>query len=54
MRTAHLRIDKNDKQSLQRPAWTQADLHAYRHRYIGGKIGIIENYFVKSKGLVRK
>lgn len=48
MRRQDLRIDKNDKQSLQRPAWTQDDLHAYRHRHLQGRV--IENYFTKSKG----
>ena len=49
MRRQDLRIDKNDKKSLQRPAWTQDDLHAYRHKHVGGRTGIIENYFNRDK-----
>ena len=52
MRATGLRIDKNDRASLQRPSWTQNDLHAYRHRHIGGRVGIIKDHFVKSKGRV--
>lgn len=54
MRRQNLRLDQNEGLSLQRPAYTQYDLYAYRHRHIGGKTGIVKDFFVKSKGRVRK
>ena len=52
MQRPELRIDKNEGLSLQRPSWTQDDLHAYRHRHYGGKIGIVKDWFAKRKGVV--
>jgi hypothetical protein len=43
------RIEFGSSESLKRPAWTQADLHAYRHKHT--QRGIIENHYVKTKGL---
>lgn len=54
MRRQDLRLDQNEGLSLQRPAWTQYDLYAYRHRHIGGKTGIIKDFFVKTEGKVGK
>ncbi len=28
-------LSSNEKESLDRPAWTQNDLHAYRHKHTG-------------------
>ena len=53
MRTAQLRINENEGLSLQRPAWTQYDLHAYKHRHFNGRIGIVKDWFAKRKGAVR-
>ena len=40
-------IGKNAKDSLNRPAWTQDDIHAYKHLYIRDKI--INNYYHKNR-----
>jgi len=47
-----INLDNNYK-SLERPAWTQDNLYAYRNKYCyrNGKYIIIKDYFVKSKGL---
>lgn len=39
--------------SVERPGWTQKNLHAYRDRItkINGRTVIIKDYYVKSKGL---
>lgn len=48
-------LDKNARQSLQRPAYTGTDLYAFRHRrlIIRGRFTVIKDFFVKSKGLIR-
>ena len=42
-------------ESLNRPAWTQYDLHAYRHRHVRPREDngdcMLRDYFVKSHGL---
>ena len=40
------------RESLNRPAWTQYDQHAYRHKHClrNGRFVRLENYYVKSKG----
>lgn len=44
----------DDSRSLNRPAWTQDDLHAYRHKHLTqrhkGWLSIIKDYYVKTKG----
>lgn len=39
-------------ESCQRLAWTQDDLHAYKHKrcYYHGKFIVVKDYYVKSKG----
>lgn len=54
MNRQDLRFDKNEGLSLQRPAWIQDDLHAYRHRHFGGRRGTVRDYFSKRKGAVGK
>ena len=39
----------NEKESINRPAWTSTDLHACRHKQAMG--GVIENHYVRSRGL---
>ena len=39
----------NEKESINRPAWTSTDLHACRHKHVMG--GVIENHYVRSRGL---
>ena len=41
------------KDSTNRPAWTQDDLHAYKHLRRPGH-EIVKDYFVKTKGLINK
>lgn len=43
-----------DRRSLDRPGWTSADLHAYRHKHgtrRNGLVFIVKDYYVKSRGL---
>ncbi|KKN19395.1 hypothetical protein LCGC14_0946060 [marine sediment metagenome] len=42
----------NERDSLDRPAWTQADLYAYKHKHhlVAGKYIVEKDYFVKSEG----
>lgn len=40
-------IGKNAGLSLNRPAWIQSDIHAYRHLHIRGHV--IKDYFNKRK-----
>jgi hypothetical protein len=44
----------SDSRSLNRPAWTQNDLHAYRHKHVMPKNSsdpaILRDYYVKSNG----
>ena len=51
MKDEKIRIH-SDERSLDRPAWTQDDLHAYRHKHtlVNGKRIIIKDYFVQSEG----
>ncbi len=39
-------------ESLNRPAWTQYDQHAYKHKHClrNGRFTKLENYYVKSGG----
>ena len=39
-------------QSLDRPAWTQDDLHAYRHKHL--RTHIVPNYYTKYHNQLRK
>jgi len=39
----------DEKESLNRPAWTQYDLQSYNHKHIIGRI--IKNFYIKLKGL---
>ena len=40
-----------DRKSLDRPAWTSTDLHAYNNKHtFGGKI--LKDYYIKSMGKV--
>lgn len=41
-------VERNERLSLLRPAWTQDDLHAYRHLHLRDRV--IENHFVKTQG----
>lgn len=54
MQHSRLDLDRNARQSLQRPAYTADDLYAFRHRHlmIRNRFTVIENFFVKSKGLI--
>jgi hypothetical protein len=38
----------NFASSVNRPAWTQNDWDAYKHKHIFGSV--IKDYYVKSKG----
>jgi len=40
-------------ESLERPSWTQNNLHAYRDRItkVQGRTVIMKDYYVKTKGL---
>jgi hypothetical protein len=47
----------NESRSLERPAWTSDDLHAYNHKHVGAKrVGneirpaILHDYYIKSEG----
>ena len=46
----------NDKDSLDRPAWTSSwdtgQLEAYKHKHVvyRGEFRLLENYYIKSKG----
>ena len=40
-------IGKNAGLSLNRPAWIQSDIHAYKHLHIKGQV--IKDYFNKQK-----
>lgn len=46
---------QDNELSLQRPAWTQYNLHAYRDRVrtLRGKVFIEEDYFVKTEGMIK-
>jgi hypothetical protein len=46
-------INFNESESLKRPAWTQNDLYAFKHKRIvdrQGRSKILYNYYVLSKG----
>ena len=47
-----MRIPKNLSASIDRPSWTQRDLHAYRHlhKYRNGKYRIVQDHFGHTKG----
>jgi hypothetical protein len=41
--------------SLQRPGWTQYNLHAYKDRIhtVNGRLIVDKDYFVKTNGLIK-
>lgn len=45
----------NMSRSLDRPAWTSDNLHAYRNKYtiVNGKHVVLVDYYVKTGGLVK-
>jgi hypothetical protein len=43
------KLELGSRESLNRPAWTQDDLHAYRHKHTRGRI--VRDYYANSKGV---
>lgn len=46
-------LNFESSKSLDRPAWIQNDLRAYKNKYVvrRGKFMILKDYYVKSGGL---
>ncbi len=49
VRKEDIKMCNDETLTLGRPAWTQDDLHAYRHKIVRGSKYV--DYYVKKKGI---